>query len=164
MKFTVTPLRTVIRRGGGHCLARRKDYLKGLNNFSFTVISSNSLGKTRKNITTKEISKQGFGKIARILEQKGIKSIEFIIDNRTPFYRRKSFDRLIASSVRAAIRHLATFGMRKDLERGFIDCNLGHDSESGILLTNTIISSDIKIETAKESHVIVTFEIFELKR
>lgn len=164
MNLTITPLRTEIRRGLEHSLALRKDYLKGLSKFSITVISLDFRGENREKITTDEISKLGFGEIARILERKGIKSIEFLIDNRTVFHRRKSYEKLVASSVRAAIRHLATYGNKEGLQRGFIDRRLSPDDESGVLLMNIFISSEIKIEAANESSVKVSFEIFELKR
>jgi hypothetical protein len=164
MRLTVYPLLTKIRRGLGHSLTLRKDYLKGLSSFSTNVISSHGRGKTNKTVTIEDISEQGFPEIARILEKKRIKSIEFMVDNRTYFHRRKSYKQLIASSVRAAIRHLATYGKKDGLQRGFTDRRLSPDDESGVLIMNTFISSEIKIEAANESSVKVTFEIFELKR
>lgn len=155
MKYTITPIRTTLRRGFGHLLGLRNDYLKGLSLFSKDLMRSLRYDTPSPSITikTEEIATTGYPGIAKALEQKGIETISFTLVLR-PYLPKWKTERIIAASVRTAIRHLATHGAKTGKEQGYLDYFLGEKRS----LCNTIT-----IEATDPSSPTVNFEVFEAK-
>ncbi len=153
-KYTITPIRTTMKRGWQYLRGKSEDYLENLTSFSKyarTSIRSN-LGK--KTLTTEEIRGNGYSDIAIILGQKNIKSIKFEVDYCREDRLTNKTDRIMAASIRAVFRHLATYGIQKNTQNGYIDYHLGEDNW---------LRSDFTIEASEGSSLIVSLDIGKLK-
>ncbi len=149
-KYTIRPIRTMIKRGWEYTRVKRDDYLENLTRFSKFVRPMLHYGTKTRSLTIGEISRNGYSEIAKILEGKKIKSITFDIDYFNKPLPLKKTDRIIAASVRAIIRHLATYGIQKETQKGFIEYHLGYDNW---------LRSDFSIEASQGSSVTVSLGV-----
>lgn len=152
IKYTITPIRTMRKRGWEYARGKRHDYLEKLSRFSkyVTLLIRDGLGAK---FTTEEISKKHYLDIAAILKKKDVESIKFDISYCNGSLPLKKTDRIIAASVRAIIRHLATHGIQKDTQNGHIKYRLRGDKW---------LRSDFTIETSKEFLVTVKLALTRL--
>lgn len=152
-KYTIKPIRTTLIRAWEYARGKREDYLEKLTRFSKYVALSIRRRLGANFFTIERIRENGYSEIAAILEKKGIKSIKFDVSCYNKPLPLKKTDRIVAASVRAIIRHLATYGIQKETQKGYIDYHLGDDNW---------LKGDFTIEASEESSVTVSLEVRKL--